>query len=352
MVGSTSIILLVGIAISMCVVDGGHSSHLSALSGHHGLLQEIIDIIKQDSGKVASEEIAYKNPYESFHIIQRRAASPGSVTVWVEGDVNQCVKPSASIMSFCDVNYLVPATIIKRTTKTLHFIISNFNILQRQLSTTCQNSLKDVLCKGTLPKCSSDTKSATYLDFSRSCSGLKTCGSKLVNVNGLNTQAICQSTGQQFTLSTCVKSSLASINSMYCGPLPKDIAFPSWVVPNLYQQSAIIASMKSSYAAAGVSAFCSDKWIKMSCTTIPFCSTDRRKIVSSVTKQQCQSAISCLPTTTQNVLALAWDCNAYPDEKSQKMTMSDSQAYPNGASGLTVNIALLFVIYFLSAVLL
>lgn len=212
--------------------------------------------------------------------------------MWVEGDLNSCVKPTSIMQTFCQMNYTVPQIIVRRVTKTLHFIINNFAILQTQMSYTCRNSLKEVLCKGSLPKCSDDRKTASFLNYRSACSSLSSCGSNLVNLNGLNTQSLCQESGQQFTLTRCLKSPLTSLNTQYCGALPKDIAFPAWIQPVLFRQTAVISSLKSTFDSSKVSASCTNQWITMTCTSTPFCSSDRKKIVSGVTKQQCDSAIS------------------------------------------------------------
>lgn len=48
---------------------------------------------------------------------------------------------------------------------------------------------------------------------------------------------------------------------------------------------------------------------------------------------------------------MAWDCSAYPDEKSQTMVMPSNMAYSNRAVGISLSPILLIVTYLLSVML-
>lgn len=171
-------------------------------------------------------------------------------------------------------------------------IVDGFSNIQSAFGFNCANIVKQVLCKGMIPQCSSNRTIATYGSFASACAGMSACPSSLINFNSMTGPQICADNGRQIQLTTCQKYNVGTLNTQFCGQLPSNITFPSWMIANLPSLSTSIGSLKSTLQRGQVSTDCTNKWIKLACVAPPFCSADRKKILSAVTKQQCETAIN------------------------------------------------------------
>ncbi|EDV21904.1 uncharacterized protein TRIADDRAFT_59591 [Trichoplax adhaerens] len=320
-----AVILIATLFFSSIKGQIGHPSTI--LSSHFNLLDNTVHLMMQ-------QPVASNFTMEKRSLEQTREIAKPNVTVWIAGDIDSCSLPDENIRSFCKIEYKVPTVIAKRTSRLFQFIIKNFKILKSQMLTDCLYSLKEVLCKGTLPQCSKDTVTASYSNIQQACAQVRWCTSSFTSLTDQSWMQSCQVSGQTFDLKVCKKANVTSINLQNCGPLPKQITFPTWIIPNIEQKSKSKALIRRSYSHEGVNSRCIDKWVNMYCLSAPFCSSHHNKIVSGITQQQCQSALNCLPDRIRKFLLLTVDCNAYPDENSEKEIMSSECAYSNGTESI------------------
>ena len=164
------------------------------------------------------------------------------------------------------------------------------------ITASCKDTIKEILCKGFFPQCSSDGSTATYATFTSACTNIALCGNNAVNINGIDTRKICSNSGQTVDLKSCVKYTSnvpgTSGNHNPCGPLPANITFPSLSIDDLARNRLIANSLNRIFQSQGVTTACTNQWYKMLCSSTPYCSPDQSKVLTAVTMQQCESAIS------------------------------------------------------------
>lgn len=215
--------------------------------------------------------------------------------IWIDGSISACVRPNATITSFCnmDSSYKVPEYILKILARNMEFLVKNFEILRPRLHTFCVTALKEVLCKGILPKCSQDETVATYINFNSSCSQVNsTCPANFIHINGQTEKTLCLESGRNYQLNGCLRPTQTAINKQYCSPFSDQITYPSWLMTSILIQNKTVSNIKLTYPRRNVSSSCVDKWVQITCNRIPFCSPDRKYLYVGVNKQQCETALA------------------------------------------------------------
>ncbi|RDD45755.1 hypothetical protein TrispH2_002103 [Trichoplax sp. H2] len=307
------------------------------------------------------------------HIRQIRSTQP--IVAWISGNSAGCKRLPSSARSFCGTDYNSPATYVNSIGPIFSTLQASFSLLQQTLGSTCTNALKTILCQGALPRCSSDSSTATFGNFQSACTSLNSCG--VINIPNIGSQSFsqyCKQSGRTFSLITCSKFSGSTLNSQYCGALPANITFPNYLLQNMATLGAAISALQTTFSTGGVSNSCRAKWTNMVCVLTPFCSSDKSKQLTAVTRQQCQAAINCLPSGLQNSLSSVYNCANYPDSSGATVCMPPGEAYkmagvtastctlPTGvaatvatqgqtgsAAGMTMGSALLYLASFLLA---
>ncbi|RDD45754.1 hypothetical protein TrispH2_002102 [Trichoplax sp. H2] len=193
----------------------------------------------------------------------------------------------SSVRSFCGTDYNSPTYYVDTVGATFSAVQLSFSLLQHTLSSNCTNALKIILCGGAFPKCSADSSTATNRNFQSACSALNSCGSNFPNL-----------------------------------------------VENLAARAVAISALQTAFSNAAVTSTCGTKWTNIACVLIPSCSSDRTTVLSAVTKQQCQDAINCLPSSLQNSYRIIYNCSAYPDSNSTTVCTPSGEAYRS--AGITV----------------
>lgn len=200
--------------------------------------------------------------------------------------------PSSSIRNFCGITKSSPTLLVRHQAKSVELIARGFSTLQARFGSTCSNAIKTVICDGGYPECSSDFSTATYKSFASGCSKLSSCPASIANFDGQSGAQVCQLSGKVFDLKKCAKYSSSSISSAYCENLPYNITFPTWLLPALPGRGLDISNLRNALSYSGASSSCITKWTRFGCLNIPFCSSDKQKILGVLTHQDCESAIN------------------------------------------------------------
>lgn len=194
-------------------------------------------------------------------------------------------------MSFCNVNYSVPSSIIDGNVKHLNFIVDYMNTNAASYSAQCLVHVKNIVCSGLLPKCSSDLTTLTYASTTQSCLSISSCPTGLFTAMGRTAATLCVLSGRQFQLNSCVNSGITTLNGLYCSAFP-NITVPAWTIPNLQRQATDVITARIGYAAIGVSGDCIDKWTKFICNAVTTCNAEKTRVISSGwSKEECTDAI-------------------------------------------------------------
>ncbi|EDV27107.1 uncharacterized protein TRIADDRAFT_54734 [Trichoplax adhaerens] len=241
----------------------------------------------------------------------------------------------SSVRSFCGTDYNSPTYYVDTVGATFSAVQLSFSLLQHTLSSNYTNALKTILCGGAFPKCSADSSTATNGNFQSACSALNSCGSNFPNLGPQSFLQYCNESGKTFSLRTCSKFKAGTFSSQYCEALPANITFPYYYsVENLAARAVAISALQTAFSNAAVTSTCGTKWTNIACVLIPSCSSDRTTVLSAVTKQQCQDAINCLPSSLQNSYRIIYNCSAYPDSNSTTVCTPSGEAYRS--AGITV----------------
>ncbi|RDD45752.1 hypothetical protein TrispH2_002104 [Trichoplax sp. H2] len=152
--------------------------------------------------------------------------------------------------------------------------------------------------------------------------------------------------------------------TLYCQALPVNITFPTWLIPNLPNEDSAISKAVSDLQSSGVSASCTNKWISLLCHKVPFCSSHKKKLLGSVSRQECNSAVNCLLSTSQAAFRDNIDCHMFPDQNApvynpcgqtnappSQINGPSSQKHTNHASTVVLGSFLFYVICSLLAFL-
>ena len=192
-----------------------------------------------------------------------------------------------------DNEYKVPEYLLKILARNLEYLVQHFEILKPRLHTYCFEAIKELVCKGALPKCSQNGSVATYLNFNSSCIQLNaTCPGNFIRINGQNAKSLCLESGQNYQLNGCLKPAQTAINKQYCSPFMPQITYPSWLMTSISVQNKTVREIVLHYPTSNVSSHCIDQWVQITCNRIPFCSPDRKHLYVGVNKQQCQAAMA------------------------------------------------------------
>ncbi|EDV27111.1 uncharacterized protein TRIADDRAFT_54738 [Trichoplax adhaerens] len=317
-------LIVLGLLLVTCKIDQAHS-HIAAFSEDDDFLRKLVEAAAKGSKEIVDDSIKA----EINHIRKIRATS-NTVKAWLDSDLNSCSLPSSKIGIFCNISYNSPTMLVRRLTKVLEFVIDRFSNIQSQFGSNCANIVKEIMCKGFIPQCSVNGSTATYGTFASSCAGMTACSSNLINIEGQTGPQICARAGTKIQLTQCQKYSPGTINSQICGSLPTNIVFPGYLTTDIQRKTLSIAASKTQLEKANVKKSCVDRWMKLLCVNTPFCSSDRKKLYSAVTRQQCQAAFNCLPSSFQGSSLL--DCTVYPDQTSASVTLPPDQAYSGGGT--------------------
>ncbi|RDD45750.1 hypothetical protein TrispH2_002106 [Trichoplax sp. H2] len=331
-------LLIIVIALIGCSVNGLQNNYQREINNSHELLKHLVNYLAELKGVNLVERSEYLH-----HIKQREIQSTPS-KIWLDGSLTSCVNVGVNISSFCNINYKVPEYLVKTLTLTLEFVAKSYEVLRPRLHTDCFAAIREIVCKGTLPKCSLDG-TATYLNFSSSCSHLNsTCLPNIIHINGQSGSTLCSEAGKQYTLNACRKPKLTAINKDHCSPFSNGITYPTWLMASLAIQEATVKNTKTSFERRNVSTDCINKWVKFTCNRIPFCSLDQTSLHVGVSKQQCEEALTCLPPSMAATRRAGMDCNSFPDSNNAVVV---SSSY----SILAINYINLFLAYLFTLLL-
>ena len=189
---------------------------------------------------------------------------------------------------------MVPKVYYARFTTLLTFVRTSFVKLERNLSASCSSSLKNTICKASLPQCSADRTTVTFPDYSAGCSNSLSCAvaTTTLHINANFQTMLCGQSGRTYSLTRCQSASVTTYNSDICGNLPSNIKFPEWMVPLIPLQSSNIDTFKQRLMNISATDSCIKNWMKVSCNSIPYCTADSSKIVGVATTQSCQAALN------------------------------------------------------------
>ncbi|EDV20140.1 uncharacterized protein TRIADDRAFT_61336 [Trichoplax adhaerens] len=251
-----------------------------------------------------------------------------------EGALNSCMQPSNRIMSFCNMSYSVPSSYMRGIAKQMDFIVDYINTRASSFTPQCLFNTKEVLCKGLLPKCSSNLTTASYLTITQPCLSLTSCPNGIFTTISRTPASLCNLSGRQFSLNTCVSSRITSLSPGICGTFP-NVTVPPWAVPILQRQGASVLALRVGYNLLGVSSDCINRWTKFACQASTACNATQDGIITfGWSREECTAAVNCLPDAIKTPTAGQLDCNIYPSS--------------SGASPLSLHYTLIAVILFLA----
>ncbi|EDV22023.1 uncharacterized protein TRIADDRAFT_59588 [Trichoplax adhaerens] len=250
---------------------------------------------------------------------------------------------------------MVPTIPYRRYTGFLESIRTSWPLLQSSLNSSCRNSLRNTICKGSLPRCSDDRTTIITPDYSSGCATSLTCGSAIPSLQLPEDfrKFFCSESSKEYSLNTCAKTSLTAINAPICGKLPSGIQFPAWIIPFLPTQGKNIDNFKQGLTMMNTTKECIDQWMEIVCNSLPYCSKDAKKVVTVTTTQSCQAAMKCLSPIARIVFESMYVCSGFPDRNGQKMMISSDYGYSyatanNGALKVNSNILIVGLLYLLS----
>ncbi|RDD45753.1 hypothetical protein TrispH2_002105 [Trichoplax sp. H2] len=323
----------------LCHVNG-FNTPIGVFRTQDDLVHQVVKLIADNTKNVQKDDENYVAVAE----IRKRRNVNVTAVAYVESDLNSCSMPSSSIRSFCGTSYTSPTIMVKRLDKAMGLIANSFSTLQVTLGSTCSSAVKQILCTGAYPRCSSDSTVATYGSIASGCSGLSSCPANTISLNGQTGTQICTLSGRQISLTSCGRYSMNSLNPFQCGTLPSNITFPTWLIPELPGQSAAITNLRNTLSRAGIGTSCTNRWVRISCRNVPFCSSDSKKLLGVISRQECEAAINCLPNNLQAAIKLLYECNIFPDQNAQTYEVPPNQGYTNHASSVVVGSFLFYAI--------
>ncbi|EDV23264.1 uncharacterized protein TRIADDRAFT_58363 [Trichoplax adhaerens] len=131
-----------------------------------------------------------------------------------------------------------------------------------------------------------------------------------------------------YSLLDCTKPSDMYHWPKYCPPLPTQIRFPQWMLPLLSSRRTTAIAVKSNLIQThGLYHQCLDQATTIICQSIPFCSSDGKRLLSGTTKQDCISKTSCLTGIAKLLVNATLDCGSFPDSEAKQELIESDQGY-------------------------
>ena len=218
--------------------------------------------------------------------MKRRSANQ----VYLFSKINSCTRPSDSVLTKCGINYQVPTTIL------FHNILQVKNYLtqmtrrnQVTYNSMCASIITKIKCKTLLPRCSEDNTTVYLNDIQEDCNQAAIWCQNATDFPHTN---ICKQNRSVYNFNRCVKPLFNNPPSCDQPMLPIYSTIPKWLEPSLKQSSQILNdNFRRLLTSLGVKDYCIKATITTMCQSIPHCSSDSTKLLTTLSESQCEAAV-------------------------------------------------------------
>lgn len=153
----------------------------------------------------------------------------------------------------------------------------------------CITNIKKLYCNLIFPRCDITTNQVIFTNSSNCYAATSSCP-PVVN-SAIRHSELCQNipTGQ-FKLDTCVIAPKMHYHN--CPNRPSLVAVPKFLILNRLLVDIAASYQVNILKANGASDQCIQKFVNVMCQSVPFCSPDKKSLMTAMTKQTCYNSIN------------------------------------------------------------
>ncbi|RDD44246.1 hypothetical protein TrispH2_004610 [Trichoplax sp. H2] len=215
-----------------------------------------------------------------------------SINAYPFGSIASCKQIPQAAVNYCGLNYKTAASSAnlapELTLVIYHILMVITNLPNIQASDQCVQNVKHLYCGLVFPRCDASKSQITF--NTTNCYEATGACSSVVN-SVIRRIKLCQFAPHgNFELDTCVKP--PTISYLHCPSNPNLVTVPKYLILNR-----ILVDVATTYDVdllrdKGATEQCIQNYVNLLCQSIPFCSPDKKSLMTTVTKEMCYNAVN------------------------------------------------------------